>query len=641
MVPPWRHVLEILAPGRGPKAVQFIALKNFDVLNQRRNLIVAAPTNAGKTLIGLLVLLDAVRRGQRAVLLEPLRAIAREKFDELQALRPALEKALQTRLRVRITTGDYRRDNETFAAPPPDRGELIIATPERLDAIQRDPAHDPWFAELGAVAVDEAHLLRSPGRGATLECLITSLLCLPCPPRMVLMSASLGNVSRGRDWLAPCDVIRVAERNPPLRKGLLALEETESPDDAIAKFVADALADDAAQVLVFVYQTRSAELLAARLPGNAGALAYHARMSAEQREEVRQAFLAGRCRCLVTSTALALGVNLPATHVCIRDVTFPGVGVLRPEEILQMMGRAGRGEQTGHAVVIVRPTDRVQPEELARVLREERLPELASAITIRESPPHVLARLARCPEQGLSAAELKEFFARSLGGKEIARQVRDALDWLTDPRQILAYADEQGRFHPTVLGRKASRGMLPLPVAAGYGRLIRDLLSLENGEEALETWQPLDHLLVLELTYPRAAAGTRFGERLVEQVDAGMMAERSSCLYRHWITKEAGVRQLLSSLGAQGKDAAADRKTVYLACFRAISAWERQEEWEERRRDDLLWLLAGLEKILEVRCFYYHLKEECGADAERVRRADRALRRMRRQTFELRGQLKK
>src|SRR5277367_5431731 len=86
---PWCDVIHVLAPGRGPKPVQTAALKDLRLFQQRRNLIVSAPTNAGKTLIGLLVLLDAIYRGQRAVLLEPLRAIAREKFEELSLIRPA------------------------------------------------------------------------------------------------------------------------------------------------------------------------------------------------------------------------------------------------------------------------------------------------------------------------------------------------------------------------------------------------------------------------------------------------------------------------------------------------------------------------------------------------------------------------
>ena len=110
-------------------------------------------------------------------------------------------------------------------------------------------------------------------------------------------------------------------------------------------------------VLVFVYQTRSTERLAARLHEqlgftgrSPGTLAYHAQMSLARREAVRAALYAGQSKCVVTTTALGLGVNLPATHVVVRDTTFPGIGPLGVGELLQMMGRAGRGERPGEAV---------------------------------------------------------------------------------------------------------------------------------------------------------------------------------------------------------------------------------------------------------------------------------------------------
>jgi hypothetical protein len=61
---------------------------------------------------------------------------------------------------------------------------------------------------------------------------------------------------------------------------------------------------------------------------------------------------------------------------------------------------------------------------------------------------------------------------------------------------------------------------------------------------------------------------------------------------------------------------------------------------EERWRDNLLWLLSGVAQILELPCFYYHLREECGARQERVKRVKLILKRMRAQTFELREHLK-
>src|SRR5205823_1545378 len=131
---PWAEVAGALAGGRAPRPVQALALGRQRLLEGRRNALVSAPTNAGKSLVGTLVLLEAVSRGQRAVLLEPLRAIAREKQEELQALRPELERLLGRPVRVRLSTGDYRLEDEHFASPPPG-GELLIATPERLEAV--------------------------------------------------------------------------------------------------------------------------------------------------------------------------------------------------------------------------------------------------------------------------------------------------------------------------------------------------------------------------------------------------------------------------------------------------------------------------------------------------------------------------
>ena len=46
-------------------------------------------------------------------------------------------------------------------------------------------------------------------------------------------------------------------------------------------------------------------------------------------------------------------------------------------------------------------------------------------------------------------------------------------------------------------------------------------------------------------------------------------------------------------------------------------------ECEEKWRDDRLFLIAGFINILDIRCFYYHLRQECGADDERIHRVKR------------------
>ena len=327
----WAGVVDHLASGRPLRPVQRAALCAERVLDSRRHLVVCAPTNSGKSMIGQLILLDAVRMGSRAILLEPLRALAREQGESLQQLVAELrDPLLPSPPEVRISTGDYRLDGEQFAGPPPAGGEIIVATPERLEAILRNPSYADWVSSIGAVVVDEAHLLGDRLRGPTLELLIATLLSQSAPPRIVLLSATLGEPERLRDWLSPCQIVTSKERTV-LKKEIWAVDATEDVDSILAAEIASLLIDPSQAVLVFVYRRASTRALASKIEEISGipALPYHSGQSSSERARIRGAFGSGSCRCLVSTTALAMGVNLPATQVIVRDTTFFGAGKLQ------------------------------------------------------------------------------------------------------------------------------------------------------------------------------------------------------------------------------------------------------------------------------------------------------------------------
>ena len=679
---PWPAVLRLLSGTRVPRPVQVGAFRDALILETRRHLLVAAPTNAGKSLVGTAALLDAIRHGGRAVLLEPLRELAREKAEELQSHCLAVGAALGIELRVTLTTGDYRLSDEHLADPPPRSGQVVVATPERFDAILRNPAHHDWTSSLSAVCVDEAHLIGNPRRGATLEYVVTSLLTLPHPPRLVLLSASLGETDRVREWLDPCDVVRVSLRQPPLRKSVAALGEGEDAETAVTELVGQAATQPDSAVLVFVYQTASTaalcRVLNERFPGRLGAngaMPYHAQMSAQTRASTRRAMETGETRCVVTTTALGLGVNLPATHVVVRDISFPGEGPLPIADVLQMAGRAGRRDRSGSATVLRRHTDPWPLAELTRQLREEPLPEMASSFNrvacdarrpegadaVPTAATLVATQLGRHDPAGQAIAELKQFFQRSLGGERLAALVDGGLGWLTDSTRVLAHRDESGQYRLTALGARAVRAMLPLEIAAGVGQLIRDLLQCDGDDRWLARWTPLDHLVVLECLSPRPPSLRRFGQALPDQLDSWMEAHpnETPVLYREWVRGGDGksrADQLLGSLGITREPAAA-RAAAHLAVLRAIVLSERgagvpaadlERRWsltnlggvEERWRDRQLWLLAALKSVLETPCFYYCLREHCGASDDRVRRVTSALQTMRAQIFGIQEHLK-
>ena len=78
----WTAIINTLSRGRPLRPVQHQAIAQHRILESRQNVVVCAPPNSGKSLIGHLLLLDAVLQGRRAILLEPLRALAQEQADE-------------------------------------------------------------------------------------------------------------------------------------------------------------------------------------------------------------------------------------------------------------------------------------------------------------------------------------------------------------------------------------------------------------------------------------------------------------------------------------------------------------------------------------------------------------------------------
>jgi hypothetical protein len=437
--------------------------------------------------------------------------------------------------------------------------------------------------------------------------------------------------------------------------------------------------------MIFVYRTADTVRLATQISeklkplfGPGIAAAYHAKMAATAKTAVRAAYECGKTRCLVSTTALGAGVNLPATHVFVRDLTRGAIDPVPIREIVQMMGRAGRGDRPGSASVVLKPKDAWHEADLVQQIKSPNIPDLRSAllpeVTERRGQDRrsalrpeqtariVLGQLARRERQDLT--EITSFFFRSFGGQEIADRVEASVQWLKSGERILAW-QEEAEVGVTTLGRVVARTSLPLAVGAGFGTLIRDILSCDADDALLSSWNPLDTLLILELLNPREKGLKRYSKDLAEQVDDWI--ERSSdkpALYAIWIRGAAGTsraEEVLGSLGVrpdtERNPAEAARQYAYAALCRAIVMSQlgggvRTEDvgrrWgisgldgvQERWRDQLLWQLSGVAELMDVRCFYYHLKLECAAGDARVTKVKQCFQAMRRGVFELMANLR-
>ncbi|MDA7618290.1 DEAD/DEAH box helicase [Verrucomicrobia bacterium] len=667
------ELIKLLGPGTRPNHIQKVCFKDKKAVTTRRNVIVSGPTNSGKSLIGYIMLFQSIKRGDRALLIEPFRAIAQEKYEELTRVKKEISNLLGKPFDVVISTGDYRLNEETMQSLPPDGGELVIATPERVESIMRNPDYDKWISSFGAVCVDEAHLISDHKRGSVIEFVITSFCTLKSPPRIVLLSATLGKTEKAQEWLSPCDLAHSTERWPQLSRTLIKLSAEDNSESTITDLAKEVLDIEGASLLIFTYQTRSTPKLAAILNkelgdlcGDEGALFFHSQMSSTNREQVRQAYLEGRSRCLVSTTALGAGVNLPTTHLLIRDLTFQGFGKLSLDKILQMSGRAGRGDREGHAYLLHKPNDDWDAGELSKAVKENHLPALTSALIGHEQDNNtakiVLSILARQPkDEVIHIDSIKEFVAKTLAGSEVAPQCDSAVWWLSDPSRVLIAEKDEKQYCATALGLATARTSLPLSFGSGAGNLFRDLfgLGIKQVMPLIKPWGCLDHLILTELMAEKKYSLRRFSNSLVKQVDDWMDASSDkSVLYREFIRGEEGFSkadQLMGSLsvstsGKKSKDW--ERQQAYNAVFRAIILWERskgvqvdslERVWdiqnvdgiEEQWRDRRIWLLAGLGEILDIKCFYFHLKESCEATEDEIKNVKDLLKKLQRAAWEL------
>jgi len=156
-------------------------------LFEDKNLLVCTPTASGKTLVAELAFLNAILHDKgKAVYVVPLRALASEKYKTFKKDYP--------NLKIAISSGDIDSSDPYLG-----RYDLIIITSEKLDSLIRHKAS--WLRQVKTLIIDEIHLLNDPGRGPTLEVLITILRGMLKNLQIIALSATIGNPEELAEWL--------------------------------------------------------------------------------------------------------------------------------------------------------------------------------------------------------------------------------------------------------------------------------------------------------------------------------------------------------------------------------------------------------------------------------------------------------
>jgi len=153
-----------------------------------KSMLVCTPTASGKTLIAEIAALENITSGRgKVVYIVPLKALASEKFK-------LFKKRYGHLIKVGLSIGDTDSSGSYLS-----NYDLIICTAEKFDSLLRH--HTPWMKYVSCLVVDEVHLLNDPGRGPTVEIIITLIKHLIEKIQIIALSATIGNPEQLAKWL--------------------------------------------------------------------------------------------------------------------------------------------------------------------------------------------------------------------------------------------------------------------------------------------------------------------------------------------------------------------------------------------------------------------------------------------------------
>ncbi|CCD23111.1 RNA helicase NDAI_0B00770 [Naumovozyma dairenensis CBS 421] len=367
------------------------------------NMLICAPTGAGKTDIALLAILNAIKQFSTAnddgeidiqyddfkvIYVAPLKALAAEIVAKFS------EKLSVFDIKVRELTGDMQLTKSEIIET-----QVIVTTPEKWDVVTRKANGDnDLVSKVKLLIIDEVHLLHED-RGSVIETLVARTLrqveSSQSMIRIVGLSATLPNFMDVADFLGVNRQVGMfyfdqSFRPKPLEQQLLGCrgkDGSKQSKENIDKTSYEKLLEmiqRGYQVMVFVHArketVKSSRTFIKMAQSNAeidlfapdpstkdryskqlaknrdkdlkelfqfGFGVHHAGMSRSDRNLTEKMFKDGAIKVLCCTATLAWGVNLPADCVIIKgtqvyDSKKGGFIDLGISDVIQIFGRAGR-----------------------------------------------------------------------------------------------------------------------------------------------------------------------------------------------------------------------------------------------------------------------------------------------------------
>jgi len=389
---PWRHQVEAAEIARTGKHV-----------------VLATGTASGKSLAYAMPIVAAVAERDSAspladpcaLYLAPTKALA---GDQLRAWR---ELALPG-IRPAIVDGDSSSDDRAWARK---HANVVLTNPDMLH-FSLLPGHERWsrlFRNLRYVVVDEAHAYRGVF-GAHVSLVLRRLLRIAShhrsSPTVIAASATTGAPERTMTTLIGAPVTAVTHDSSPhpdrtivLWQPRPVLEGAEPSPTKDAAWLSETAIKAGSQVLTFLRSRRATEYVAGLIRDDLDAgedtiAAYRGGYLAEERRALESGLREGRIRCLATTNALELGIDVSGVDAVV-TAGWPGTRA----SLWQQFGRAGRADRPAVGVFVARedPLDSYiveHPEILTDSPVEETVFDPSNP---RVLAPHLCAAAAEVP----------------------------------------------------------------------------------------------------------------------------------------------------------------------------------------------------------------------------------------------------
>ncbi|XP_018902147.2 uncharacterized protein [Bemisia tabaci] len=391
------------------------------------SIVVAAPTGSGKTVIFELAIMRLLEQHWpfsencfKIVYMAPIKALCSERYNDWKS------KFFQIGLKCLELTGDT--EEEVFSI---DEYHLILTTPEKWDSLTRKwkENHFP-VQKVKLFMIDEVHLLNEEKRGPTLEAVVCRMKLAQSADqnsvniRFIAVSATIPNVDDITEWLSSDAVkaksFQIGEECRPVKLTKIVIgypvKEKQSPymfdislnyklKALIMKYAkgkpslifcntrkgvlqtANTLSNDLTISMPAAHKNLVTESVKKIGEGSLKGLlskgigCHHAGLSIQDRRIIEDLFCRGCLPVLVTTSTLAMGINIPAHLVIIKSTEYyvnSEYQEYSESQVLQMIGRAGRPQFDSEAVAVI----------MTKVSQKERYENLIKGVQPVESNLH-------------------------------------------------------------------------------------------------------------------------------------------------------------------------------------------------------------------------------------------------------------